>query len=275
MTTDEPLLLRAICEVPDCDTRRLGYADHLDEMATEVECRCQGDPKRNLRFDRKKERWVHGCDWCSGSGRVSDGRAERASFIRVQVELAGQGKCTICNDHVEFYSPDMKGGKQRCWACGELRRRESELLPLCPLWFEIGADVTEWSRGFVSGITWNTEQFMRHAAAIFAAQPVEAVTFNDIMPRRSVPFREGDFTELDASYDLHYEFEGEVGYVPQLLFAVIRQQYQHRIINRYCLEFDTVDAARAALSAGAVALGRSLAHLPPLVTPAARPARVG
>lgn len=258
MTTDEPLLLRAICEVPDDDTRRLGYADHLDEMAGEVECRCQGDPKRNLRFDRKKERWVHGCDWCSGTGRVSDGRAERAEFVRVQVELAGIPFSPISPVHetrADFWFR-VEGGwvpSDQRFRYTELRRRESELLPLCPLWFEVGADQTEWTRGFVSGLTWNTDQFMRHAAAIFGAQPVTTVTLVDVSPE--------DLGPLEVPWRFRYPYHS-------LPHEIWRRLQPHHFSP-------TEEGARTALSAACVSLGRTLAHLPPLVAPAARPARVG
>jgi uncharacterized protein (TIGR02996 family) len=71
-------LLRAVIEFPDADAPRLAYADHLEETAGTVACRwCSGGAITV----------IPPCPKCRGTGRVSDGRRERAALIRVQCEL--------------------------------------------------------------------------------------------------------------------------------------------------------------------------------------------
>jgi len=117
-------LLRAIAADPADDTVRLAYADWLEENAGEVECRaCLGTGSHALdpydlaaRYGRAAAtKIIDGakCSACGGSGRVGDGKRERAEFIRVQVELAAGGclpGLCICTR-----------------GCDELRRREREL----------------------------------------------------------------------------------------------------------------------------------------------------
>lgn len=256
MTTGEALLRSVLCE-PDDDTRRLAYADAIEENAGEVECpTCRGK-KKVVRLP-EKHGWT--CPRCAGTGRVSDGRAERASFIRAQVELArtepceSVGKWAKCN-HVP-----------ECRNC-TLRRRESELLLLCPLWFEVGADKTEWERGFVSGLAWNTEQFVRHAAAIFAAQPVTEVRLVDREPFPSNERPQGLFWREGVVDDERYT-------LPSPIFDELEWDAElspDHLDGKY---WPDMEQTRAALSRACVQYGRTLAHLPPLVTPAARPARV-
>jgi uncharacterized protein (TIGR02996 family) len=91
-------LLRAVLNDPHDDTLRLIYADALEENAREGVCpTCNG--RRTVRSRTRTAEmdpteygvsWST-CDRCSGSGHVSDGRRERAEFIRVQCELARRG----------------------------------------------------------------------------------------------------------------------------------------------------------------------------------------
>lgn len=105
-------LAAAVLENPASDAVRLVYADRLDEVAVETWCaRCNGsriDPNESwqpLAGTRLK------CRDCAGSGRTSDGNAERAEFVRVQVELAA-------------LSAD-RGGDGRTWKPEELKRRDA------------------------------------------------------------------------------------------------------------------------------------------------------
>lgn len=122
-------LLTAVALHPADDLRRLMVAERLDELAGEVECpRCGGT--------RWKDSNVRGIrEQCPcGSGRVPDGRAERAEFVRCQVELAGIDRekpkkhhdrcaeqspyvgCALCEWSVTTYDRQIA-----------LRRREREL----------------------------------------------------------------------------------------------------------------------------------------------------
>ena len=80
--TDLDAILRAVVADPHDDTPRLVYAEICDGLAGVAECpRARCAP----RFDGPQS-W---CPFCAGSGSVSNGLAERAEFVRVQVELAG------------------------------------------------------------------------------------------------------------------------------------------------------------------------------------------
>jgi uncharacterized protein (TIGR02996 family) len=86
VTTDAAALLAMIRAHPDDDAPRLVYADWLDEKAGERDCgSCLGSGHFPMKGGR-----VHydRCLSCKGSGRISNSYAERAEFIRVQVELA-------------------------------------------------------------------------------------------------------------------------------------------------------------------------------------------
>ncbi len=114
-STDEAAFIRAVCLNPADDTARLVYADWLEEQGGDRECGCArlagagyGTPKR-------------ACPACSGTGRVSNGFAERAEFIRVQVELE---KMRLDNDGKYPMCLPNHGPLCQC----TLRRRERELL---------------------------------------------------------------------------------------------------------------------------------------------------
>lgn len=191
-------LLREILACPDEDAPRLAYADWLEETAGSAECGwCRGSGRWERPFlsDQKDVK----CAICYGTGRVSDGRAERAEFIRVQCELADSN---VTDNEVLFWDGQLGNGPEYYQKEKALRRREWELLeaPCVPggksnreLWFspfdEQGEQVPgdfggswrrlfDWGyrRGFVHAITLTAANFLKHADAIRAAQPVREVT---------------------------------------------------------------------------------------------------
>lgn len=81
MTADELALVAAVNTTPADDTPRLAYADWLDEHAGTVDCFCKG----------RKWKQPDPCHRCNGRYGLSDGRRERAEFIRVQCEIATVG----------------------------------------------------------------------------------------------------------------------------------------------------------------------------------------
>lgn len=144
---NEAALLAAVLAYPEDDAPRLIYADFLDEQ----------------------------------------GQSDRADFIRVQVHLAHWG------DHLGSHLDD--GTDYSCGVCN-LRRRERELLDddmsddwtfdaregIPPHWCR-GADVYEttdsyarFRRGFIAQIRCSAADWLAHAGAILAAQPVQEVT---------------------------------------------------------------------------------------------------
>jgi uncharacterized protein (TIGR02996 family) len=163
MSPMEQAFLADILEHPDDDTPRLVYADWLDEHAAAVPCaRCidglyLGDTSTDQPTDTIP------CSRCSGTGRVPDGRAARAEFIRVQCELAGPHPIEV-----------------RTW---HLRRRERELLAAHERgWVDPSAVIfgplpwrAEFRRGFVEEVTCTGDDWLAHGDAVRAAQPVTRV----------------------------------------------------------------------------------------------------
>ena len=114
-TDTEAALLAAIRENPGEDAPRLVWADWLEENAGTVACgACKGEGK--IGVGNNGNPYMAKCDECNGSACVSDGRAELADFIRVQVELAAE--------HSDCGAKGYGPCGERCEA---LRRREDEL----------------------------------------------------------------------------------------------------------------------------------------------------
>lgn len=101
-------LLRAVHERSDDDLPRLVLADWLEERAGAVACPyCKdatfdtgdyGGPMTNPKVVAHLRRKCP----CGGSGRVGDGLAERAEFIRLQCDLARRltGMCRACGQPI-------------------------------------------------------------------------------------------------------------------------------------------------------------------------------
>lgn len=97
--TDFDRLLAAIRENPGEDAPRLVWADWLEENARTAACEaCKGCGK--IGIGNNGNPYMTTCDECHGTGRVSDGRAELAAFVRVQCELAARDdercRCREC-----------------------------------------------------------------------------------------------------------------------------------------------------------------------------------
>ncbi len=122
--SDLDALLAAVNADPANDEPRLVYADWLFEHQGTVVCPvCNGEP--NPPFESGGQMWA-GCGRCPGSGQVSDGRAERAEFIRVQCELArlDAGADEPTGDDW----PEIEQAWEQRWVrIAALRRREREL----------------------------------------------------------------------------------------------------------------------------------------------------
>lgn len=140
-TTDDAALLAAIIAHPNEDTPRLMYADWLDENAGSVECFCKtgwdqsgckvcgNTPDENGYLEHGRGCYVidedgGGCEMvmpcanCNGDLFVSDGRTERAEFIRLQVALARESDDTA--------REAMKNRAGKIWYDG-LRERFSDI----------------------------------------------------------------------------------------------------------------------------------------------------
>lgn len=158
MTSDELALLRAVCESPKDDTPRLVLCDWLEERAVVRHCwRCEGRGGRygDLGMDKANQTV---CRYCHGRKEISDGRRERAEFIRVQCELsqtpeliAVEQECTERDWHAirprhpkytfELTNPRERIGVMRFTAMNpqrdalRLRERESWSIENAVAWF--------------------------------------------------------------------------------------------------------------------------------------------
>jgi uncharacterized protein (TIGR02996 family) len=276
--TEGTAFVRAICENPADDVGRLAYADWLDENAKDVCWRCDGTGMVSVEFSRIEPTHTDiTCAVCSGSGEgeKSDGRRERAEFIRVQCRIAAMQK--------EFDPQSPLPADHSAHAeYKALRRRERELFGVC--WKEFGwlfsrsahPDFSEIMvydlehsgqrlhvrRGFVESVALAAAAFLGHAAELFRAQPVTAVRLSDREPYNN------------AANCWLWTREGSGAFAP-IFGAALRGELFDRldfdidIRNRKSWRtYRTRDAALAALSAAAVAHGRALARLSPLDAPA-------
>lgn len=165
-TTDDTALLRSILGNPADDTARLVYADWLDENDGARECCCVasgyafGDTCGNR---------------CLRTGLIRNGFAERAEFIRVQVEIA---------------RIDAGADKQRT--------RARELLSdFAHIWFQDAfpwagvpeeAAYAQWwrfvERGFIGNLELPAADWLTHADAILARHPVTRVKLRTVPEHR-------------------------------------------------------------------------------------------
>lgn len=227
-------LLRGVLDAPEDDAVRLVLADFLEE----------------------------------------NGQVERSSFIRVQCRLAAW-PCECDSEERVYYDECRCGEKfalqrrerellnahRREWLTGLPQRWEpaERFLPRpCPYTFR---------RGFVERIELTAADFLRHAGAIFSAQPVEAATLAD---KRSA------WVDYPEAPEARWWREGDGAdhtgcswCLPAPIFDLLPGEPHARdggLAKAYTGE-DCIlanDAALAALSVACVSLGRTRAGLPPL-----------
>lgn len=182
------------------DPARLAWAGVLEATAGEVETECERCKRPEGAVNHVRGHifvgWGHGwqpCSACggSGSGRVGDGRKERAEFIRVQVEFAAlpepdQG-CPFLDDY-GHNPPRWREGRCQCRGC-VLTRRERELLAkhgkqwLPDAVHDLNVLVEEdvvYRRGLVAELALPLRTLIDHAGALGAAcAGLERVTVSD------------------------------------------------------------------------------------------------
>jgi hypothetical protein len=259
-TTDSTLatLHHAILLNPGDDLPRLVYADRLEELAGSVPCdACRGHGSETSPAGDSER-----CITCNGTGYVSNGYADCAEFIRLQVEIARIDAPTLSEIKSGAY-PDRK----------ELRLRERSLWVSIPVdaWllklldgitysrtvFEsVGGSSAYVHRGFVSSIRLTPEQFEQHAAELFSTHPITEVVLRDKEPY----FNDGyDDDEASEGYTwFHYRNDDEDSIPPEIFREL--DGYTSGGIN--CRNYPTREAALAALSRACVRYGRRLAGLP-------------
>lgn len=251
--TDGDAILAAVLANPEDDLPRLVYADWLDENAGgPVPCRaCGGSGWRVARtrvaeMDRDEYNLSESrCGACGGTGAVSDGFAERAEFIRVQVEVARLYPDEVC-----------------VWPDCPLRIRQRQLFagPWASSWFVplhpcLGRTlfarhmppgslpIALIRRGFVSEIRGPLAGVLEHLPAIVAGEPVERVEVTDAHP---TPV--SDAPTPDSVGWTYFAGEGLVGsgyHVPNAVARRMDRTYYH-----------SRQAAAGALSAALIAHAR-------------------
>lgn len=274
-------LLRKIVEDPTDIASRLIFADWLEENAETALCpECRGVPRpecRGVPRTDKGHAYFWQCPKCDGTGRASDGRAERAEFIRVQCELAqlpdcfGEHALPRC-DQVPLEPADW------CRPC-LLRRRERELWGDFDsglgrrLLYELPGTLREqvWSValrdcfrcGFVEAVAACAASWLAHGPALVAQQPVMRVTLLGTAPepfnRRYIWYRRHAlYTEVTRSVlpdELFDALPGASAHAPTVMGLILTRSYDRKA--------DALDA----LSTAAVQWARARAGLPPLPAP--------
>lgn len=275
-TTDDPTLAslhRAVLAAPDDDTPRLVYADWLEESAGWAKCwQCCGLGWVLVSIPGVPQPHQI-CPACSGTGRVSDGRRERAEFIRVQCELAKPHLATekliaTVRAHVSDAFTDSLRRKAR----PELRERETNLfMAHATRWFVPNATLAApngrerqlpgviWlvvRCGFVSELHLALPDLLQHAADLFAAHPITTVTLCDHEP----------VERSSAGWSWDWDRGGGASDWNRVLYGLAMVSDPSGV-----MVWPTPAAARAALSGYLVECGRKLADLPPHTPTEGRP----
>lgn len=157
MLTNDPeehALLARICADPKDDAPRWIIADWYDEHAGESKCeKCDGCAKVEFPSGQKIARdnpWVVPCELCNGKGTASNGFAERAEFIRVQLRLAemdetGEGATDPHEGHTCFQYPCLI-----CQKVAEYQRLEKRAVEL----LEMGDNAKKWNGLWAAKFRW-------------------------------------------------------------------------------------------------------------------------
>jgi uncharacterized protein (TIGR02996 family) len=140
VTTEDDFQAKLDADPSDWQTR-LVFADWLEENAGEVDCpRCGGDGVHTVVVFGKPNPAMKGrraCQVCSGTGRVSDGRKERAEGyralgrLRLMPHLRPGGSCfwqnTMMglNPHTRSKRPSALGPRWHRLVCDVVRRNDT------------------------------------------------------------------------------------------------------------------------------------------------------
>ncbi len=204
-TDDGTLLLRAILDNPAENTARLVYADWLNENAGTAGCVCHGGalyshdslfPGQTPVGVDAEGRLLYGtrCARCGGSGTVSDGRRERAEFIREAVayphcefvRLTGGNPFQLLGIPEPEQGvvvgprsddPLVNDANRRTWMWGET---EDFGCVVHDMVRELDYRV---DRGFVCGVRCRAGTWLRHADFLTAAHPVVRVRLTTMSGR--------------------------------------------------------------------------------------------
>lgn len=183
--TDRAAFIAAVKADPSDDAPRLIYADWLEERVSYVPCPdCNGEGFFGGVRMESLTTYTRDCPRCTKTGRVSNGFAERAKLIRVQIELAK------LNDPVAWEECKHPGRECKNPACPlvaqharykEARKLERELADL--FGSEDSSVTLTWVRGFVEEFTGSAEKWLEYGDPLITFHPVREVklttTFDD------------------------------------------------------------------------------------------------
>jgi uncharacterized protein (TIGR02996 family) len=127
-----------------------------------------------------------------------EGEADRAEFVRVQVDAEGVRAKLIREEEAGRNVGTHARECCLCYVCGcwrrlnALRRREGELqAPGRRWWSDYGpgdrVTVREWRRGFARSVALACAGWLAHGPALVRAQPVEVVRLTDKGPTEYAP----------------------------------------------------------------------------------------
>jgi uncharacterized protein (TIGR02996 family) len=245
-------LLRAVIDNPGEDLPRLVYADWLQE----------------------------------------NGQAERAEFVRVQVELAALPPEPV-PVHGDESRPILAAVARRLRRSTDphyvarqvLRFRERALLsahwqnwcwPADVMWGAMGTRAGDWwehftfTRGFVSHVTCSCADWLAHGPAVVRSHPVEVVTLSD-----KEPDREGEFADYtcrwwrdgDVPPDDRYSWRRDLSILPDELYDSIVAGSLPGQSRRTPHWFTDADSANRALSAACLLYARARDSQPATPSP--------
>lgn len=300
MNRDYEWLLEAILDSPQDDTPRLAMADWLEENDKEEYCdMCVGhgghiSPYANHPIGKhnamsledfnagaKKDwrgqnraRWSR-CPRCTGEGKVPNGNAKLAEFIRVQIELANTNPSIVelvdsLHDH-KWEAPEY-------WRVTYLRHKEKELWGSWPEADDVRSLMhasmpkgVEWlilpeslggvsghpyvavvRRGFIDEVRLPLLAFGQYAVEIFSKHPVTKVALTDQKPYKGIT------GSMWFSGDKLSDWMDKDAAVPRNVYCCLEGYTDHDM--DFWRRYNTEKAARDALEIAAARAGRQRAR---------------
>lgn len=233
-TTDETALLKAIADHAGEDLPREMYADWLEENGRDVDCP-QCSPPRAL----PPYPWT--CPTCSGSGRVPDERAERAAFIKAQLELSRLSEChhpaadeaapwcRFCI--VRRRAADLWDQAAWGWRGGEPRDWFDTLDPHFRPPADAGLPVVVWARGFPARVLLPLRTFRADGVAARIGRTV-GLTAVELTDRN--PFVLGHYrsSEIDPTTSCFFQWVDHIERSPPVFLNINDHLLTYELIVR-------------------------------------------
>jgi len=238
--------MRSICEEPEDDTRKLVFADWLDENAADISCECEGGSVDSGEVTPWGEPIETACGICDGTGLLWE-----ADWSRQWSEaIRWNGTITFVGS--QFTHSDSGPVPARIL---------SIMLRMIDLFTFDGIELTV-RRGFICGMRCSTSTFLYHANE-FCNFPITDVALTDREPREY--FRNnGNYWRWFSSGE---DSESPIVSNPAIIPHVLWKQYHSIYATPDAVpvwEFESEAIAQHVLSRSCVNYGRSLAGLPPL-----------